>query len=272
MCAVAIAATMSLTSCLSEEEVNLEKGKSDKGYISLNVSSDNKLETRSVVTATASELETWYVDITGADTYSGQIGSSTTGLAVQAFAPGTNYAASVRSHQDLSSALALNSGFGVPYYTGETTENFTVSTGQTATPSIVCGKAKNAAIGVNVSSSFTSISGATINTLTVTGSNSRVITFIDNTASPVVDNTGRTAYFDAETVNYSINYTINGNTKTYPGSIALAAGTLNTLAISSNSNGSITLNITYDNELGTGQTQTITIDAATGNASVTPAP
>ena len=278
MFALATVAMLSVSSCMNEKDFDLapDQGKIESegyGYISLNVSADRTLSTRATVTATPSELESWYVKITGADSYDGQIGSSTstttTGLAATAFATGTNYAASVRSHLDLSTALEENNGFGAPYYTGSTETNFTVSAGKTVTPEIACGKAKNAAIKVDVSSSFTDISGATINNLIVTGTNSRRITFIDNTASPAVNNTSRTAYFEAGEVSYSIDYTINKKTKTYPGTITLAAGTLNMLAISSNSNGSITLSITYDNELSTGQTKTVTIDAATGNATVT---
>lgn len=270
MCAVAVAATMSLTSCLSEEEVNLNKAGEEKGYINVNVSSDNKLVTRAV--QNVADPSSWYVTITGTDSYSGQIGSATAGLAVKPFAPGTNYTASVSSHENLAAALALNDGFGAAYYAGSTDSPFAVETGKTATPTIACGKAKNAAISVSVSNTFTSISGASINSLKVSGSNSRVITFFDNNVSPVVDNLSKTAFFDAETVNYAIDYTINEKTKTYEGTLPLAAGTSNSLSITSNSNGSITLSISYDPELATGVDQTITIDAATGNASVTPAP
>lgn len=84
----------------------------------------------------------------------------------------------------------------------------------------------------------------------------------------------KTAYFKAlDALTYTINYTINGKTNTYTNStpLFLDAATTNTLSIVSNQNGSISLTISYDPKFGTGKTETVTIDAATGNV-VTPAP
>lgn len=273
--ALAAVAMLNLTSCLSEEEVNLTKGETEKGYINLNLSADNTLMTRATVQnwgEGAFNASSWWVTVTpqspATDTYSGQIGTESKGLAVTPFGAG-NYTVAVSNYETLKDALEINSNLGVAYYAGSTEANaVTVTAGGTATPMIACGTAQNAALSVNVASAFSGISGATINSLTVTdGVRDDDVVFVDRENSVSILNTP--AYFPASTtLNYSVNYTINTVTKTYLGTITLDRATTNTLSITSNQNGSITIQISYDDTMTQDKTQTITIDAASGNATV----
>lgn len=270
MCAVAVAATMSLTSCLSEEEVNLEKGNKGEGYISLNLSADRALETRTVTDLSASDAASWYVEVKNSSDAVAMAQAQVGTLAQQAFAAPNTYKVYVSSHQNLAAALAASSDseIGAAYFEGKD-ENVSVTVAGTATATCACGTAKNARLQVQAGS----FSG-TINSLTVAGSDgasgTRTVTFKDAST----DNMSKTAYFKAlDALTYTINYTINGKTNTYTNStpLSLDAATTNTLSIVSNQNGSISLTISYDPEFGTGKTETVTIDAATGNV-VTPAP
>lgn len=270
MCAVAVAATMSLTSCLSEEEVNLEKGNKGEGYISLNLSADRALETRTVTDLSASDAASWYVEVKNSSDAVAMAQAQVGTLAQQAFAAPNTYKVYVSSHQNLAAALAASSDseIGAAYFEGKD-ENVSVTVAGTATATCACGTAKNARLQVQAGS----FSG-TINSLTVAGSDgasgTRTVTFKDAST----DNMSKTAYFKAlDALTYTINYTINGKTNTYTNStpLSLDAATTNTLSIVSNQNGSISLTISYNPEFGTGKTETVTIDAATGKV-VTPAP
>lgn len=270
MCAVAVAATMSLTSCLSEEEVNLEKGNKGEGYISLNLSADRALETRTVTDLSASDAASWYVEVKNSSDAVAMAQAQVGTLAQQAFAAPNTYKVYVSSHQNLAAALAASSDseIGAAYFEGKD-ENVSVTVAGTATATCACGTAKNARLQVQAGS----FSG-TINSLTVAGSDgasgTRTVTFKDAST----DNMSKTAYFKAsDALTYTINYTINGKTNTYTNStpLSLDAATTNTLSIVSNQNGSISLTISYDPEFGTGKTETVTIDAATGKV-VNPAP
>ena len=263
LCAVAVAATMSLTSCLSEEEVNLEKG--SKGYISVNVSADNELATRA--TQQVAAVGEWFAvvnngtsNVYGTDAEKKAIGET---LASTPFAPGT-YSVKVSNYANLAAAYTANNNFGDAYYEGEATGQ-TVETAKTKEVSVACGKAKNAKFVLD----YTAFAG-TLNNVAVTAT-SHNVTFAKNAST-----LANAAYFNAaEELNFTINYEINGNTgKTYAGTFTMGnAATLNTLKIKSNTNGTISIiSITYDDDFTTpGTTTEVEIDAATG-AVVTPAP
>ena len=69
-----------------------------------------------------------------------------------------------------------------------------------------------------------------------------------------------------EQVSYTLKYKYNGTDKSKTSVITMnGAATENTISIKANDNGLINVTIKYDNEFGTGNSSTITIDAATGN-------
>lgn len=270
-----VATTMlSMSSCVSEDlDLNKQAQDADKGYIALNVSNDDALTTRTVYTTDPEGEHTfdasgWTVSISGPEnstthtTYNGTV----LGLASQSFNATTGYTATVSNYADLKSALAdnANGSFGMPFYQG-TSSSFEVKTGETVNTSIVCGKAQNAKLTIDISA----FSSVTLTSLTVTGSDgddgTRIVTFHDGTT----DNTGKTAYFKAsDNLTYSIKYkAANNEEKTITNNltpITLGAHTSNTLKLTSNATGLITLTISYDDTFDEGQTVTYNIDSATG--------
>lgn len=262
--AMAAVAMLNLTSCMSEEEVNLTKGEKGEGYISLNLSADRALETRAVTTLPANDANSWYVEVKNSSDAVALAQTQVGNLASQAFAAPNTYKVYVSNYPNLHDALAASSDseIGAAYFEGKD-EAVNVTVAGTATATCACGTAKNARLVVNAAN----FSG-TINSLTVAGSDgasgTRTVTYKD----AETDNMAKTAYFKAsDDLTYTINYTINGKTNSYSNTtpLSLDAATTNTLSIVSNQNGSISLTITYDPEFGTGETETVTIDAATGN-------
>lgn len=217
------------------------------GYIDLGISTDETLSTKAEPTA-VSDFTGWTV-LVGNTNYTG---------ATMPIAAGT-YTVSAKSAASLDAA---HTGRGIAYYEGEKA-GVVVTAGQTATPEIACGKAKNARFKVVFDSSFTSM--ATNYSLTTT--DERHVVF-DGTAA-----NSTPAYYPAtleeehpSTVGYKINYTFGGNQKeTEVKTITLgAAATEKTITVKGNSNGKITISVTIDSEFtGDGNTD-ITIDANTG--------
>ena len=267
MYAVAVAATMSLTSCLSEEEVNLEKGEKGEGYISLDLSADRTLETRTGTTLSANDANTWYVEVKNSLNEVALAQTQVGNLASQAFAAPATYKVYVSNYPNLAAALSASSDteIGAAYFEGNN-ESVQVAVAGTATATCTCGTAKNARLVVNAANF-----DGKINSLIVVGSDGASGTRTVIFKNSETNNMDKTAYFKAsDDLTYTINYTINGKTSSYSNTLSLNAATANTLSIASNQNGSISLSITYDSEFGSGKTETITIDAATG-AVITPA-
>ena len=192
----AAVAMLNLTSCLSEDEVNLTKG--EKGYINVKVSAENELVTRAAQTVT--QVGNWYAvvnngtsDVYGTAATKAAIG---TALASTPFAPGT-YSVTVSNYANEAAAYAANDGFGDAYYEGSAS-NQTVSTAQTTEVSISCGTADNAKFKID-KAGF----AGTLNSVSVTAT-SHHVTFAKGASD---DGTlVNDAYFAAnETLNYTIN-------------------------------------------------------------------
>lgn len=260
-----VATTMlSMSSCVSEDiDLNKKAQDPDKGYIALNVSNDDALTTRAIHSTNATgdqvslDASDWTVSITGSTNYNGTV----SGLASQSFIAATGYTATVSNYADLAAALADNTGdsYGKAFYQG-TSSSFEVTKAQTVTPSITCGKAKNAKFTINAS---VPASAAITITATSGSTSSRALDF---TKAANADFDRTTAYFPAEDeVTIGVKYNnVNLDTSKAKTLKMAGAGTENTLAITTNNNGTISLTITYDDEFTTGNTQTITFDAGTG--------
>ena len=285
LCAMAAAATLSLTSCLSEEEVNLEKG--NMGSISVNVAADDQMTTRANAEIGSSTLSSWFAYV--AQNGTAKFGTSSVPREISdldgfGFAAGDGYTINVYSHASQDDAMPNNS-LGEAYYTGTQKTrsgddlasytfadlaSFSITAGQPTSVNVYCGKAQNARLAITNAEFAGTINGVTAVAKMTDGTTNRNVTFgtITNT-----ENTTSQGYFHAgETVAVTINYTItipSGTvTKDVTRDIQLAgAGTRNVLNIKSNSNGTITIaNIYYDDEWTEGNvTEEITIDAATGN-------
>lgn len=231
----------------------------DYGYLSLALSSDNDINQTKAV-QTVSDLSNWNVTVLQNGGSSEPVQCKASELGTKAFAAGT-YTVSVCNYADDAAACAANSNWGAARYEGSKTVS--VVKGQTTPVTVACGTAKNARFKVVFSDSFTAIctdnSGNPNEGYTFTTNGDRNLVFSKTTA-------GNLAYYAAgATVNYTLSYTYQGSTKTPAGSFTMgAAATEKTITISANNNGTISLTISYDDTFTDAGTETVTIDAATG--------
>ena len=228
-------ALVGLSSCTNEVLNDVDA----MGTIVLSVSNDEQV-TRAA--QTVEDLSAWIVK---ANDGSKDISLTTTSTKVKA---GT-YSITAMSHTDAVAALAANNGWGAAYYEGFA-EDIVVAAGQTATAEISCGKAKNGRIttSFNLAAVFTDVS----------------IT-LDRNLTFKKENENQKAYFAPSEVSYTLKYKYNGSNEiSKQGTVVVAAATEHIISVSSNSNGTITVNITYDDTFEDGKDQNINFDAATG--------
>lgn len=235
-----IALALSATACVSDADLDVAD---NKGYIKVSVSADNSMETRAV--QTVSDFSGWTVKV-GETAWTGS---------TQGFSAGT-YTVTAMNYNDVAAALEANNSYGAAWYTG-TQESVQITAGQQTSVTIQCGKAKNARVRAEIADNMPSISDVQI----------KVYKTGDSSRQPVLSTTNTTAYFEASTeISYEISYQYNGGSKTLsPQTLTLgAAGYENVISIKSNQNGSISITVTFDNDFTSNGTNTITIDAATG--------
>lgn len=200
------------------------------------------------------DLSKWTVVVTKADNSSVAYNGSANALMGTAIAPG-NYKIEVYNYADDAAAAEAESGFGAARYYGMI-ESQTLNAGVNSV-SIACGKAKNARFKVTFDDSFKNICSENNYSL--------------NTTDPAImfnkSTTGQLAYRAAEsTVTATLHYTYNGTPKNPDVSFTMgAAATEKNVIITANNNGTISISISYDDTFGNGGSETITIDAATGN-------
>lgn len=230
-----MALAMAMVSCTNEEIITPAE---QYGYINVNVTNEPLEENVAQTRATVADYKTWVVTAGDKD------------LTKDNKVPAGTYKVTAKSHTNMDAALALEDKWGVAYYEGSA-ENIVVAAGQTATAEISCGKAKNGRIttSFNLAEVFTDVSIEV----------GRELTFNK-------DNQSKKAYFEPGEVSYTLKYKYNGSEeKSIPGAVTVAAGTEHIISVSSNSNGTITVNITYDDTFADGDDQNINFDAATGN-------
>ena len=230
-----MALAMAMVSCTNEEIITPAE---QYGYINVNVTNEPLEENVAQTRATVADYKTWVVTAGDID------------LTKDNKVPAGTYKVTAKSHTNMDAALALEDKWGVAYYEGSA-ENIVVAAGQTATAEISCGKAKNGRIttSFNLAEVFTDVSIEV----------GRELTFNK-------DNQSKKAYFEPGEVSYTLKYKYNGSEeKSIPGAVTVAAGTEHIISVSSNSNGTITVNITYDDTFANGEDQNINFDAATGN-------
>lgn len=231
-----MALAMAMVSCTNEE---IPTPAEQYGYINVNVSNDPLVENATQTRAEVRDIANWFVMAGDID------------LTKDNKVPAGTYTVTAKSHTNMDAALALEENWGVAYYEGRH-ENLEVKAGQTATAEIKCGKAQNGRITTSFNLAekvFTDVS------ITV----GRGLIFNK-------DNQSKKAYFAPGEVSYTLKYKYNGSEeKSIGGAVTVAAGTEHIISVSSNSNGTITVNITYDDTFADGDDQNINFDAATGN-------
>lgn len=229
-----MALAMAMVSCTNEE---IPTPAEQYGYINVNVSNDPLVENIAQTRAEVADITQWVVMADDKD------------LTEDNKVPAGTYTVTAKSHANISAALTLNNNWGEAYYEGAA-ENVVVTAGQTATASINCGKAKNGRIttSFNLADVFTDYS------ITV----DRGLIFTEG-------NKNQKAYFAPGEVSYTLKYRYNSSEEiSKSGKVVVAAGKEHIISVSSNSNGTITVNITYDENFEDGEDQNINFDAATG--------
>lgn len=235
-----LALALSATACVSDADLDVAD---NTGYINVNLSADDAMQTRTVQDVT--DLTTWTI----------KVGETTWTNSTQAFKEG-DYVVTASNYASLKDALKANDNWGDAFYQGST--NVTVTRGETADANIDCGTAQNARLEVVIATMPDVIKNVTV-TVSSTADYRTTLTF--PTAGKEF------AYFGPkEVINYSIAYEYN-NTEipAINGTIEMkGAATTNTINVSANDNGTINVTVTYDDTFGIGNSETITIDAATG--------
>lgn len=238
----AIAASLSFTSC--SDEVDMFEKASKTATIDLNITNDDAMVTRAITNVP--DAPNWYITV-GTNA---QIQVSN--LSSQKYEAGS-YNITVSNYTNEAAAINANNA----YYTG-TLNNQNLNKGNNEL-TVACGKAQNCRVVADL---------AGLNDLT-TISDAKLTVKQANVTDRELNGTTTTGYFYAgtgKTINYQLDYKYNGNAATaLTGSISdPAAATEYQVKVVTNSNGTITLTITYDTEFTTQTAETITIDAATG--------
>lgn len=243
-----IALALSATACVSDADLDVTD---NKGYINVSVSADNSMETR------ASQ------EVTNFDKWTIKVGETVWTSSTQGIQAGT-YTVTATNYTDINAALAENNSYGDAWYSGET-KSVQITAGQQTSVSIDCGKAKNARVRADIQSNMPSINNVEV----------KVYKTGDTDRQPVLSTTNTTAYFEASTAesSVSITYVISYKYGNKSDRTELPAKTLtlgkaaqeNVIKITSNTNGSINISVSYDKTFDNVGEQSITIDAATGN-------
>lgn len=223
----------------------------DKGYIHLQLSADDGLNTRAM--QDVYNVSTWFAVITkdGETLYNQPIGNV---LGTRPFDPGI-YSISVRSHNNADAANLSDNRWGEAYHTGEAT-NVEVSAGGTAYVHIACGRALNAKFRLD----YSEFSGI-INAFTISAPKSLTFSYTAGTLA-------REAYFAPNTtITYTINYTLGTETKTTEAQTLTLGGaaTVSILRIKSDIHGTVSLSLICDDEFEGDATSDIDIDGTTGS-------
>ena len=242
MTIAAVIATASFTSCSNEMDM-FDPISSDKATIDLNITNDNVMFTRAE--SNVSNTSSWYVKVGNNE----QIQVSA--LSSQKYAA-DEYTIAVSNYATEAAAITANQA----YYSGSVTKTLVKGSNSVT---VACGQAKNCRVMADLAglADFSAISEAK---LTVSQSEA---------PNRVLSTESTTGYFYAgtgKTISYALDYKYNGvAAKTLHGSIAdPAAAREYQVIVVTNSNGTITLTVTYDTEFTTETAETITIDAATG--------
>ena len=214
-----------------------------KGKLNVNCTYDTDLSTRAEQNAGAN----WII----------KAGEKTLSQGTNTIPAGT-YIVTASNYADVAKALEANGSWGDAFYKGSQPE-VVVEKGANTDISIACGKAQNARMKVN----FNNLLGSFTEVKLVADPTTRNLEF--NTG----ENAGKLAYFAASTtVKCKLSYKFSGSFTEKHFDFALAgAATENVITVTTNDNGTISINlsnITYDNEFGAGNGQTITIDAVSG--------
>lgn len=242
MTVVAALAAASFTSCTNEIDM-FESLTSEKATIDLNITNDNVMLTRAE--SNVSNPSSWYIKVGTNE----QIQVSE--LSSEKYTAG-EYTIAVSNYATEAAAITANDA----YYSGSVSQELKKGSNNVT---VACGKAKNCRVKADLAG-LADFSAITEAKLTVSQSEA---------PNRVLNTESTTGYFyagEGKTISYQLDYKYNGDSATpLQGSIANpAAAREYQVKVVTNSNGTITLTVTYDTEFTTETAETITIDAATG--------
>ena len=234
-------------------EVEPAPAASGEATIVLNVSNDSEMKAATTrASVTSSDLSQWAAKVTK----NSEAEQTTTAdqLSGMTFKENDAVTITVSNYKDLATAMPENKA-GDAYYEG-TSKTTSLKAG--ANPiAISCGKAKNCRVKATWTNTE-SIKITDIETKQPADGTARSYTFTESNAVAY--------YYASQNIEYTVHYTFNKVTKNLTGkSIANPeAAKEYVLNVVSNSNGSITINIEYDDAFDKGEDTSITIDAVTG--------
>ena len=249
VCVAVVAAAF--TACSSEVEPT--PAASGEATIVLNVSNDSEMKVATTrASVTSSDLSKWTAKVTK-NTEAEQT-TTADKLSGMTFEKGDAVTIKVSNYEDLATAMPKEAA-GNAYYEG-TSDKTTLKAG--ANPiKIKCGKAKNCRVKATWTNTE-SIIITGIETKQTTDGSARSYTFTSSNTDAY--------YYASQNIEYTVHYTFNEEKKNLTGkSIANPeAAKEYVLNVVSNSNGSITINIEYEDTFDKGEGTSITIDAVTG--------
>lgn len=247
----AIAASLSLTSCSDEVDMFEKAGKT--ATIDLNITNDDAMATRA--SDQTADLNVWKASVSPKTSELTNATGWVTANSLGAFKPG-NYTIVVSNYATEAEVYSKNDGKGDAYYTGNKEISLVKGSNDVE---IDCGTAKNCRVKADLSG-ITGVSGITEVVLKAkqTGNVTRgEYTFADQDV----------AYFYANNaISYTLNYKYNDSPKTQvTGSIlTVEAAKEYKISIGTTDNGKIILTVKYDQTFDEGTTESVTINAATG--------
>lgn len=232
------------TSCNNESETTLNP-EGNYGFINLNLGADELLNTRATVSG--DDLNNWMVEVNS------DAAISASAIASKAYAASNTNTLSVYNYANMDAALAANAGRGAGYWTG-TSDNFVIEAGKSTSVNVDCGAPQNAAFKVVFNETFTSIADEDYKVVATSGERN-----IPYDASHLTDG----FFAPTTTMSYTLTGTIGEKAVNITKSdITLTAGKRTILTVNANTNGTITLEINYDDF--TNENSSITVDALTG--------
>ena len=249
VCVAVVAAAFAACS----SEVEPAPAASGEATIVLNVSNDSEMKVATTrASVTNSDLSKWAAKVTK----NSEAEQTTTAdqLSGMTFKKDDAVTITVSNYKDLATAMPKEAA-GNAYYEG-TSDKTTLKAGANSIK-ISCGKAKNCRVKATWTNTE-SIKITDIETKQPADGTARSYKFTESNAVAY--------YYASQNIEYIVHYTFNGETKNLTGkSIANPeAAKEYVLNVVSNSNGSITINIEYDDTFDKGEDTSITIDAVTG--------
>lgn len=239
---------MFLTSCSNEVDM-FETIGTPKATIELNISNDKEMQVATRASDKVADNSTWYA------TLGNNPQCKVSDLINKPYTPGS-YNLKVSNYANLGEALKAYEGAGDMYFEGAKSINLEKGTN---TITVDCGTAQNSKLTVNWSGT-SGVQGLSMTNVEASQPSRTKYTYSNASSN-------QSAYFKAgEDITCTINYTYNTVSKTLNKTFSSpAAATEYKLNVSANNKGTITtITINYDDAFTTGSTESITINAATG--------